>query len=231
MIDYQTFESNVQFLLGKVNHACDKVGRTPESVTIMPVTKTFPIEAVQFSARFGFRMIGENRVQEALDKQSQVQADIQWDLIGHLQSNKAELAVQHFDRIQSVDSLKLLDRIDRFAKRHEKQQRILIQVNAGLDEAKFGLHPDSVEAFFDKALELTHVKIEGLMTIPPLGGGKDTARATFVKLQDLKIKLQDKYSIELPELSMGMSQDFEVAIEEGSTLIRIGSLIFGDRPS
>lgn len=231
MIDYPTFESNSKLLLEKVNHACDKVGRPLGTVTLMPVTKTFPVEAVEFSKRFGFNIIGENRIQEALEKQNQTRTDIRWDLIGHLQSNKAALAVKHFDRIQSIDSLKLLARVDRHAQDFGKIQRILVQINVGLDDAKFGLHPDDVDRFFDQALPLKHIAIEGLMTIPTLQGGLSAARQTFSKLRQIQINLQERYKLPLPELSMGMSCDFEVAIEEGSTLIRIGSSLFGSRLS
>lgn len=232
MIAYEEFCDNCRRLLERVENACASCGRNSGDVKILPVTKTHPIDAPEYAARFGFASVGENRVQELAEKRKSERGNalkINWELIGHLQSNKAKHAVELADRIQSVDSVKLLKKIDAEAAALGKTMRILLEINAGNDPAKFGAALDEAPELLGAALELKNVKVEGLMTIAPLDSNLDTASRCFENLRNLRDDLQKQFAVPLPELSMGMSGDLERAIEAGSTLIRIGTFLFGAR--
>ncbi len=232
MISYEEFSENCRRLIERVETAAQKSGRARESVKILPVTKTHPIDAALYCSKYGFASVGENRVQEALDKMGKIppgQSCPEWELIGHLQSNKAKRAVENFSRIQSVDSAKLLRKINAEASSISKIQRVLIQVNAGRDPAKFGVDIEEAPELLAIALECKSISVEGLMTIAPLDSDLKVATACFNNLRNLRDKLQRDFSIALPELSMGMSGDLEAAIGEGSTMIRVGTFLFGSR--
>jgi pyridoxal phosphate enzyme (YggS family) len=199
------------------------------SVRLLPVTKTHPVEAAQYAARAGILAVGENRVQEAAAKRLIGPPELQWELIGHLQSNKAKLAIETFDRIQSVDSIDLANRLGRVAGELGKKLPILLQVNAGDDPAKFGTDIDGATALMEAALQLPALRVEGLMTVPPLSDDPEVAQKAFDRLRACRDDLAARFKIDLPELSMGMSDDLEVAILAGSTCIRIGSALYGQR--
>ena len=205
----------------------------PAEVELLAVTKTHPPAAAEYAARYGLRAVGENRVQEAVEKRPQVTAAIAWELIGHLQSNKARLAAQHFDRIQSVDSEKLLNHLDRAAAESGKTLPILLQINAGNDPAKFGADLADAPSLVETALAKTHLRVDGLMTIAPLGTTPaetaDHARRTFANLRTLRDDLAGRFHVPLRELSMGMTGDLEIAIAAGSTMVRVGTALFGAR--
>lgn len=177
--------------------------------------------------------MGENRVQEGVEKRALAQAAIHWELIGHLQSNKARLAAQHFDRVQSVDSEKLLNQLDRAAAENAKVLPVLLQINAGNDPAKFGADLADAPRLLEVALSRPQLRVDGLMTIAPLGTTPaetaELARRTFVNLRTLRDELAAKFSTPLRELSMGMTGDLEIAVEAGSTLVRVGTALFGAR--
>jgi len=187
------------------------------------------VAAVEYAARFGLESVGENRVQEAVEKRAQTAAPVRWELIGHLQSNKAALAARHFDRIQSVDSEKLLNLLDRAAGELGRNLCILLQLNAGNDPAKFGADPQDAPRLLEAALARTHLRVDGLMTIAPLSPDPGVAVRTFENLRSLRDGLAARFGVPLPELSMGMSGDFAAAIAAGSTLVRIGTALFGER--
>jgi pyridoxal phosphate enzyme (YggS family) len=229
LIDYSIFRQRAEELAQRLHTACAAAGRDPQAVTILPVTKNHPAAAVEYAARFGFRSVGENRVQEAVEKRAQTTARIQWELIGHLQSNKAKAAAANFSRVQSVDSEKLLSALDRAAGELGAPLSVLLQVNAGNDPAKFGVDPGDAPRLLEFALAKSHLKIEGLMTIAPLSDDPVVARRTFANLRSIRDQLAEKTGVPLPELSMGMSGDLDAAIAEGSTMIRIGSALFGER--
>ena len=235
MVSYSDFTANCEALQKRVADAVVAFGRKPNSVKILPVTKTHPIDAANFAASFGFSCVGENKVQEASAKIEQsraenaVSANLNWELIGHLQSNKAKKAVEYFDRIQSVDSVKLLEKINIEAEKISKKQRILLQINSGRDPAKFGAEIEDAPALLERALELKYVSVEGLMAIAPLDNNAEGTRRCFFNLKDLSDELSSKFAVSLPELSMGMSSDLETAIEAGSTMIRVGTFLFGER--
>lgn len=196
----------------------------------MAVTKRFPLEVAKMAVNEGLHLLGENRVQEAVEKIQQADFKARWELIGHLQSNKAQLATQHFDAIQSVDSVKLARRLDRFANEAEKTLSILLQVNTGEDPGKSGFTVDTTESSLEKILELKSIQVSGFMTIAPLPSAMDTAKSAFDELRLLRDQMSQSFGQPFSELSMGMSFDLEAAIESGSTCIRVGSALFGHRP-
>jgi len=231
LLSYEAFLANLAGLRGRVASACAAAGRDPASVTILPVTKTHPVEAALHAVRAGLPAVGENRVQEALPKiEAARSAGVRWELIGHLQSNKAKLAVRAFDRIQSVDSPKLLDHLDRTAAEDGRVLRVLLQVNAGADPAKSGASVDETARLLDHAAAKAHLRVEGFMTIAPLSDDPAVARRTFAALRETRDRLASP-SLPLRELSMGMTGDLAEAIAEGSTMIRVGTALFGSRPA
>jgi pyridoxal phosphate enzyme (YggS family) len=226
---YEEFCSRVSGVRTLIAGACARAGRDPREVAILAVTKTHPAVAAEYAARHGLRAVGENRVQEGVDKRAQTTAAIEWELIGHLQSNKARLAAAHFDRVQSVDSEKLLNHLDRAAAELGKNLRVLLQINAGRDPAKFGAELEDAPRLLAAALAKTHLRVEGLMTIAPLSADPDVARRTFATLRELRDRLAAESGAPLRELSMGMSGDLEAAVAAGSTLVRVGTALYGSR--
>lgn len=233
MISFEDFAARLERVRDEIANAARLAGRDPKKITLLAVTKTHPAAAAEYAARAGLTVVGENRVQEAALKRPQAPANLRWDLIGHLQSNKARLAVETFDRIQSVDSAKLLTQLDRAAAEIGKTLAVFLQINAGNDPAKFGVEPDDAPRLLEAALVAKNLRVEGLMTIAPLGSTPDEtsrfAQRTFANLREIRDRLAGQFSTPLPELSMGMSGDLRLAIAEGSTLVRIGSALFGAR--
>ncbi|HZZ17919.1 MAG TPA: YggS family pyridoxal phosphate-dependent enzyme, partial [Opitutaceae bacterium] len=212
-----------------ISHACEMAGRDASQVQLLAVTKTHPAQAAEFAARYGLAAVGENRVQEGVEKRALTKASLSWELIGHLQSNKARLAAQTFDRIQSVDSPKLAETLDRVAGELGKKQAVLLQVNAGRDPAKSGVEPEGALGLLEAALSRANLRVDGLMTIAPLSEDPDVARRTFENLRAIRDALRTKTGAPLKELSMGMSGDLGAAILAGSTIVRVGSALFGAR--
>ena len=215
----------------RINTACVRSGRKADEVSLMAVTKTHPAEAVDWAIAGGLSRIGENRVQEGAGKRPQAKVPgALWELIGPLQSNKARLAVSTFDRIQTVDRPKLVKVLDRIcAEEGKSDYPVLMQVNVGKDPAKHGCSGPDAQSLAEAILSSEHLKLEGLMTIGALSEDEKTVRSTFSLLRDLRDELQAALGCQLPELSMGMTGDLEWAIEEGSTLIRVGTALYGDR--
>ena len=182
LIDYATFHERADALLHRIGELCMAARRDPQEVVLLPVTKNHPAAAVEHAVRHGFTAVGESRVQEAVEKRAHVTATVRWELIGHLQSNKARLAATHFDRIQSVDSEKLLGALDRAAGELGKTLRVLLQINAGHDPAKFGAEPADAPRLLEFALARPHLKVDGLMTVAPLSDDPGVARRTFANL-------------------------------------------------
>ncbi|MEY4939606.1 MAG: hypothetical protein RIQ93_1341 [Verrucomicrobiota bacterium] len=234
-LHYEEFAARAGALRQRIDRICAQVGRRADEVELLAVTKTHPPAAVEFAARYGLRAVGENRVQEAWEKRTSCPASIAWELIGHLQSNKAKMAAQTFDRVQSVDSEKLLNHLDRAAGELGKILPVLLQINAGNDPAKFGAEPADAPRLLEVALGKKNLRVDGFMTIAPLGAtpAETAAHAhrTFANLRTLRDTLAAQFGNALRELSMGMSGDLESAIAEGSTLIRVGTALFGARDS
>ena len=227
--NYETFGARADAVRQQIAEACQRAGRNPAEVQLLAVTKTQPPEAVEYAARYGLAAVGENRVQEGVDKRAQCTAAIRWELIGHLQSNKARLAATHFDRVQSVDNAKLLLLLDRAAGELGRRLPILLQVNAGKDPDKFGVAPADAAHLLDVTLGLRNLQVDGLMTIAPLADDPAVARRTFARLRELRDQLAVHGGVSLPELSMGMTGDLAAAIAEGSTIVRVGTALYGAR--
>lgn len=228
-IDYETYSVRVDTLHRRIADACAKAGRDPAEVTLLPVTKTHPATAADFAWRHGFKAVGENRVQEAVEKQPLSPPELRWELIGHLQSNKARAAAAHFHRVQSVDSEKLLRLLDRAAGELSKRLPVLLQINAGRDPAKFGAELEEAPKLLETALALPHLQIDGFMTIAPLSDDLAVAQRTFATLRELRDDLAARFSTPLRELSMGMTGDLELAVAAGSTQVRVGTALYGPR--
>ena len=226
---------NIALVQQKIRTAAARVGRDPDEITLMAVSKTFPGDRIREAYQAGIRHFGENRVQEFAGKADALRdlSDARWHMIGHLQMNKAAKAAELFSAIDSVDSLKLADQLHDSAHKADRKLAVLIEVNVGGEAAKSGMPPDSTE--LDRLLcaapQLDHIEISGLMTVPPFTEDPQRARPFFRKLRELRdqIAVQKLPGVHMDVLSMGMSHDFEVAIEEGSTCVRVGTGIFGER--
>lgn len=223
-------ENRLAAIQRRIDAACARCGRDPETVKLVAVSKTHPPEAVTAAAAAGLTVMGENRVQEAAAKIPVCPSHLKWHLVGHLQRNKAALAVELFDLIHSVDSIRLLEALHAAADEAGRTLNVLLQVNVSGEASKFGLPPGEAEAVLRRANELPRIVVRGLMTIPPLIEDVEKVRPHFRRLRELRDRLQDATGTPLPELSMGMSHDFEVAIEEGAHWIRVGTALFGSRP-
>jgi pyridoxal phosphate enzyme (YggS family) len=212
----------------RIEAAAVRSGRPVSAVTLVAVTKTMPVEAIRAALTAGVTILGENRVQEARDKIAALPGAARWHLIGHLQTNKAKMAVDLFDRIHSLDSMRLADELHRHAAEAGRRVRCLVQVNVGGEAQKNGVAEDEVRPLLEAVSRLPDIVVEGLMAIPPYLPDPEAVRPFFRRLRRLRDALTaDGFS--LPDLSMGMTHDFEVAVEEGATLVRVGTAIFGSR--
>lgn len=232
----QSIAENVTAVRERIARAAARVRRSPESITLMAVSKTVEPERIRQAYAAGLRVFGENRVQEFQDKSDHLREleGARWHLIGHLQSNKANKAAEIFDAVDSVDSLPLAERLDRAAQAAGKVLPVLIEINIGGEESKNGVPLDSpeLEVLLRGIEKLDHVQLRGLMAVPPLASDREATRPYFRLLRDLRDSIAARRSprLQMDVLSMGMSHDFEVAIEEGSTCVRVGTAIFGERP-
>ncbi len=223
--------ANIAHVRNTIAEAAQRVGRTPEEITLVAVSKTKPVELVEIAYNLGVTDFGENRVQEALPKIAAFHPEgLRWHLIGHLQSNKASKVVGPFDYVQSVDSLHIAQTLNRHAGEYGKRLRVLLQVNISGEESKEGMTATEAPELARQILALPHLEIQGLMTIAPLVQDPEEVRPVFRNLR----LLRDQLRAELPQcswqhLSMGMTDDYIVAIEEGATIVRIGRAIFGER--
>jgi pyridoxal phosphate enzyme (YggS family) len=221
-------KARIDEIQGRIAMAAKRAGRPAQAITLLAVTKTLSVETIQEAYDAGLRRFGENRVQEALEKQVRLPGDIQWHLIGQLQTNKINKVLDRFELIHSIDSLKLAKGL---SERLSAPREILLEVNSSGEATKAGFAPSQLKSLFAEINQLSHLKIRGLMTVGPLKGGGDVKRGAFKLLKELFETLKPQVS--RPEdfsiLSMGMSGDFEIAIEEGSTLVRLGTALFGER--
>ncbi len=222
--------ANLEEIRSRLTAAAERAGRDPASVRLVAVSKTYPAEAVGAAASTGQRIFGESRVQEAREKIPACPSDLEWHFIGHLQKNKVRQALPLFPFFHSIDSAALAGAIDRIAGETGAKAQGLLEVNISGEESKHGFTPDELRAQFPALAKLPHLRIRGLMTMAPYSNNPEDARPVFRKLRELRDELQSAHQHPLPELSMGMSGDFEPAIEEGATLVRVGSSIFGARP-
>jgi pyridoxal phosphate enzyme (YggS family) len=226
---------NVARVRERITSAAGRAGRDPKEITLMGVSKTFPVERIREAYAAGLRMFGENRVQEFADKAGSLHdlADVEWHLIGHLQSNKAAKATELFGAVDSVDSVRLAEKLNGAAEKAGKTLPILIEINVGGEAEKSGVAPASqeLEQVLLAAPRWGNLNVRGLMTVPPYSEVPEGARPFFRQLREIRDRIASRRlpAVEIDVLSMGMSHDFEVAIEVGSTCVRVGTAIFGER--
>jgi pyridoxal phosphate enzyme (YggS family) len=221
---------NLASIQTRIAAACARAGRDPASVTLLAVSKGMSPDVVREAADCGLTTFGESKVQEAKAKIPLCPGRLRWQMIGHLQTNKCRDAVHFFEMIQSVDSLELAQEINKWSDKQARTMSILLEVNLAGESSKFGFKPEQALAELEAINALTKIEIHGLMTIAPWTPEPEKVRPIFRQLRELKKQCEEKLGASLPHLSMGMSGDFEVAIEEGATIVRIGTVLFGARP-
>ena len=225
-------KKNVEEIFDIVRKSAERSGRKFEDIIVLAASKTQPPEKILKAYEAGIKYFGENKVQEGMKKIDQLKEKMpnaHWHLIGGLQTNKAKYAVKYFEMIHSVDRKPLVDELEKRAKKINKTQDILIEVNVGEEETKYGVKPDSLKELVEYTLGKENLNLLGLMCISPYSENKEDSRKYFVMLREMKEDIENTFKIKLPHLSMGMSNDFDIAIEEGATIVRIGTRIFGER--
>ena len=221
--------ANLERVGGEIAAAAARSGRLPNEIELVAVTKTHPAEKVQAAVEAGQTLFGESRVQEARAKIPLLPSRLRWHFIGHLQKNKIRHALPLFELFHSLDSLALAENMQRLADEDGMQPRVLLEVNLAGEASKHGFAPEALRRDLEALLSLGRLTIEGLMTIPPLAPEAEASRRFFVALRELRDDLETEFNLRLPQLSMGMSGDYAIAIEEGATMVRIGTAIFGSR--
>ena len=224
-------KDNFEEVEKKIQAACDRSGRRREDITLIAVSKTKPVDMLKEAYDFGTRIFGENKVQEITEKYDALPRDISWHMIGHLQRNKVKYIIDKVDYIHSVDSVRLAETIEKEAAKHNLTVKILVEVNVAGEESKFGLSPEEVLPFIEEISEFSHILVCGLMTIAPFVENPEENRPYFSRLRKLSVDIDSKKvnNVNMSMLSMGMTNDYEVAIEEGATMVRIGTGLFGAR--
>jgi pyridoxal phosphate enzyme (YggS family) len=226
-----SFADNLATIQERIQAACNRAGRDTQSVMLLAVAKTQPAETIAEAVRCGQIFFGENKVQEAKAKIPLSPGRARWHFIGHLQSNKTRDAVDLFEMIQGVDSLELAREISKRCAQASKDMPILLEVNVAGESSKFGYEPERLLAELPELTSLPRISVQGLMTIPPFATDPEKSRPHFRRLRELKAQCEEIPGSPLPHLSMGMSGDFEIAIEEGATIVRVGTALFGPRKS
>jgi pyridoxal phosphate enzyme (YggS family) len=220
---------NLSRVREQIASATAKSGRSADDVELVAITKTHLIDKVRAAIEAGQTLFGESRVQEARAKIPELPSNIRWHFVGHLQKNKVRQALPLFEMIHGVDSLALAQDINRVAEEDGTYPRVLLEVNVAGESSKFGFSPDDLRGQMEALLALPRLSIEGLMCIPPLAVESEDSRKFFVQVRELRDWIEKEFSMKLPQLSMGMTQDFPIGIEEGATLVRVGTAIFGER--
>jgi PLP dependent protein len=220
---------NLERVREQIASAAANSGRSADDVELVAITKTHPAEKVREAIEAGQTLFGESRVQEARAKITELPSNLRWHFVGHLQKNKIRHALPLFEMIHSVDSLGLAQDINRIAEEQGVHPRVLLEVNVAGEGSKFGFSPDKLRDQMEALLAVPRLSILGMMTIPPLAKEAEASRKYFVQLRELRDRLQTEFHVDFAQLSMGMTEDFAVAVEEGSTLVRVGTAIFGER--
>jgi hypothetical protein len=224
-------KENLEEVSKRIGQACIRAGRDPKEVTLIAVSKTKPVEMVREAYDAGARCFGENKPQEIRDKYPQLPEDARWHMIGHLQRNKIKYIIDKVCLIHSVDSVRLAEAIDEEAEKHGIVMPVLVEVNVAGEESKFGVTPEQTEDFIRQISVYPHIHVEGLMTIAPFTENAEDNRTYFRRLKKLYVDISDKNidNVSMCNLSMGMTGDYEIAVEEGATMVRVGTGIFGAR--
>jgi pyridoxal phosphate enzyme (YggS family) len=220
---------NLERVRDQIAEAAAKPGRAVNDVELVAITKTHPAEKVREAVEAGHKLFGESRVQEARAKIPKLPQNLRWHFVGHLQKNKIRHALPLFELFHGVDSVALAREINRIAVEDGMHPRVLLEVNVAGEGSKFGFKPEATRAEMESLLALPRLSIEGLMCLPPLAEGSEASRKYFVQLRDVRDSLEKEFDVKLAHLSMGMTQDFWIAVEEGATLVRVGTAIFGER--
>ena len=220
---------NLKRVREQIAQAAAKVGRAVDEIELVAISKTHDAAKVREAIEAGQTLFGESRVQEARVKIPELPSNLRWHFVGHLQKNKIRHALPLFELTHSVDSLALAEDINRIAEEDGLHPRVLLEVNVAGEGSKFGFQPDKLRAEMESLLALPRLSILGLMTIPPIAEEAEASRKYFVQLRELRARVQTEFHVDLAQLSMGMTQDFAVAVEEGATLVRVGTAIFGER--
>lgn len=231
MENREFYQKNFITVQENIHRAALRAGRDPKTVTLLPVTKTQPIEVLETAYELGIRIAGENHVQEIVQKKEHFGERLRFHMIGHLQRNKVRQVIERVDLIHSVDSLKLAKEINRIAAERLMVSRILIEVNVAEEESKYGIRKEELPSILEEISHMEHIQVEGLMTIAPFVKDPEENRGVFRTLHQLFIDNQDNsfHNIRMSVLSMGMTNDYMVAVEEGATLVRVGTGLFGER--
>jgi pyridoxal phosphate enzyme (YggS family) len=224
-----SIEGNLRGVRQQIARAAAKAHRAIDEIGLVAITKTHDAERVREAYEAGQSLFGESRVQEARAKIPELPSNLRWHFVGHLQKNKIRHALPLFEMIHSVDSLALAQEVNRIAEEEGLHPRVLLELNVAGEGSKFGFKPETLRAEMETLLALDRLSIEGLMSIPPLAPEAEGSRKYFVKLRELRDALETEFCAKLPHLSMGMTNDFVIAIEEGATLVRVGTAIFGER--
>ena len=220
---------NLERVRKQMAHAAANAGRAVDEIELVAITKMHPAGKVREAIEAGQTLFGESRVQEARAKIPELPSNARWHFVGHLQKNKIRHALPLFELFHSIDSLALAQEMNRIAADEGMHPRVLLEVNVSGEGSKFGFSPDKLRKQMEELLALQRLSILGLMTIPPLADEAEASRKYFVQLRELRERLQTEFHVDLPQLSMGMTQDFPIAVEEGATLVRVGTAIFGER--
>jgi pyridoxal phosphate enzyme (YggS family) len=221
---------NLERVREQIVAAGAKAGRTGNEIELVAITKTHPVEKVREAVEAGHTVFGESRVQEARAKIPELPANLRWHFVGHLQKNKIRHALPLFELFHGVDSLALAQEMNRIAAEEGGHSRVLLEVNVAGEGTKFGFKAETLRTEMEPLLELPRLSIEGLMCIPPLADEAESSRNYFAQLRELRDSIEKEFDVKLPHLSMGMTHDFWIAVEEGATLVRVGTAIFGERP-
>ena len=221
---------NLERVREQITQAAAKAGRPVNEIELVAITKKHPAEKVREAVGAGHTLFGESRVQEARAKIPELPSNLRWHFVGHLQKNKIRHALPLFELFHGVDSLALAQEVDRIAADEGEHPRVLLEVNVAGEGSKFGFKAETLRAEIGSLLALPRLSIEGLMCIPPLTEEAEASRRFFVQLREMRNSLEKEFDVKFPHLSMGMTQDFWIAVEEGATLVRVGTAIFGERP-
>jgi pyridoxal phosphate enzyme (YggS family) len=220
---------NLDHVRERLATASGKSGRSPDEVELVAVSKTHDAARVREAIEAGQHLFGESKIQEARAKIPELPSNVRWHFIGHLQRNKVRHALPLFEMFHGIDSFDLAQHMSRIADEAGATPRVLLEVNVAGEGSKFGFRPDQLRQQIETLIALPRLTIEGLMTIPPLAPEAEQSRQFFVQLRELRDQIEREFALKLPQLSMGMTNDFEVAVEEGATLVRVGTAIFGER--